>query len=159
MKYIHGTTEFHIEEECVLSLGKFDGLHRGHETLLEHMMEQKNKGCATVLFTFAIPPRPGRINEVQKVLTTNEEKVAICEEQGIDYLIEYPFTKEVMTMEPEAFIEMLASSMKIRGIVVGTDFHFGHNCHHLTTIKPYSSIPCYKKPSLYFLLLILYYYK
>ena len=29
MKYIHGTTEFHIEEECVLSLGKFDGLHRG----------------------------------------------------------------------------------------------------------------------------------
>ena len=40
MKYIHGTTEFHIEEECVLSLGKFDGLHRGHETLLEHMMEQ-----------------------------------------------------------------------------------------------------------------------
>ena len=48
MKYIHGTTEFHIEEECVLSLGKFDGLHRGHETLLEHMMEQKNKGCATV---------------------------------------------------------------------------------------------------------------
>ena len=127
MKYIHGTTEFHIEEECVLSLGKFDGLHRGHETLLEHMMEQKNKGCATVLFTFAIPPRPGRINEVQKVLTTNEEKVAICEEQGIDYLIEYPFTKEVMTMEPEAFIEMLASSMKIRGIVVGTDFHFGHN--------------------------------
>ena len=126
MKYIHGTTEFHIEEECVLSLGKFDGLHRGHETLLEHMMEQKNKGCATVLFTFAIPPRPGRINEVQKVLTTNEEKVAICEEQGIDYLIEYPFTKEVMTMEPEAFIEMLASSMKIRGIVVGTDFHFGY---------------------------------
>ena len=62
MKYIHGTTEFHIEEECVLSLGKFDGLHRGHETLLEHMMEQKNKGCATVLFTFAIPPRPGRIS-------------------------------------------------------------------------------------------------
>ena len=113
MKYIHGTTEFHIEEECVLSLGKFDGLHRGHETLLEHMMEQKNKGCATVLFTFAIPPRPGRINEVQKVLTTNEEKVAICEEQGIDYLIEYPFTKEVMTMEPEAFIEMLASSMAL----------------------------------------------
>ena len=40
MKYIHGTTEFHIEEECVLSLGKFDGLHRGHETLLEHMMEK-----------------------------------------------------------------------------------------------------------------------
>ena len=105
MKYIHGTTEFHIEEECVLSLGKFDGLHRGHETLLEHMMEQKNKGCATVLFTFAIPPRPGRINEVQKVLTTNEEKVAICEEQGIDYLIEYPFTKEVMTMEPEALLK------------------------------------------------------
>ena len=113
MKYIHGTTEFHIEEECVLSLGKFDGLHRGHETLLEHMMEQKNKGCATVLFTFAIPPRPGRINEVQKVLTTNEEKVAICEEQGIDYLIEYPFTKEVMTMEQIFISDITAAEITI----------------------------------------------
>ena len=142
MKYIHGTTEFHIEEECVLSLGKFDGLHRGHETLLEHMMEQKNKGCATVLFTFAIPPRPGRINEVQKVLTTNEEKVAICEEQGIDYLIEYPFTKEVMTMEPEAFIEMLASSHifpadgNLRGGYVQNENLFQPQCHGFSWKKP-----------------------
>ena len=75
MKYIHGTTEFHIEEECVLSLGKFDGLHRGHETLLEHMMEQKNKGCATVLFTFAIPPRPGRITPAAFSITSAEAAI------------------------------------------------------------------------------------
>ena len=45
MKYIKNTTEFFIEEPTVISLGKFDGIHRGHELLLEELMKQK-KGKA-----------------------------------------------------------------------------------------------------------------
>lgn len=127
MEYIKGTTEFGIEEECVISLGKFDGLHRGHELLLTNMMEKKNKGLAAVLFTFDIPPRPNELNTVQKVLTTNDEKVAICSRHGIDYLIECPFTPEIMNMEPEDFIQMLVKSLHVKCVVAGTDFRFGHN--------------------------------
>lgn len=127
MEYIRGTTEFAIEEDCVISLGKFDGLHRGHELLLENMMAKKEKGLAAVLFTFDIPPRPLALDTVQKVLTTNDEKVEICSRYGIDYLIECPFTPEIMNMEPEDFIHMLVESLHVKCIVAGTDFRFGHN--------------------------------
>ena len=43
MKYIKNTTEFYIEENTVLSLGKFDGIHRGHELLLSHMAAKKKR--------------------------------------------------------------------------------------------------------------------
>ena len=127
MEYIKGTTEFKIEKSSVISLGKFDGIHKGHELLLEHMMKKKEEGLSTVLFTFDVPPRPDSLQENQKVLTTNEEKMQICESEGIDYLIECPFTPEIMHMEAEHFIQMLVERLHMKCVVVGTDFHFGHN--------------------------------
>lgn len=127
MKYIKNTTEFLIEEPTVISLGKFDGIHRGHELLLEELMNQKKNGLATVIFTFDIPPKKSLSNEEQKVLTTNEEKMHMFASFGIDYLIECPFTPEVMNMEAEHFIEMLVERLSVKCIVAGEDFCFGHN--------------------------------
>ena len=50
MKYLKNTTEFYIEEPTVLSLGKFDGIHRGHELLMEHLASKKEAGLAAVIF-------------------------------------------------------------------------------------------------------------
>lgn len=47
MKYLKNTTEFYIEEPTVLSLGKFDGIHRGHELLMEHLAIQKGSGTCS----------------------------------------------------------------------------------------------------------------
>ena len=127
MKYIKNTTEFLIKEPTAISLGKFDGIHRGHELLLEELMHQKKKGLATVVFTFDIPPRKTICDEEQKVLTTNEEKMHMFATFGIDYLIECPFTPEVMNMEAECFIEMLVKQLSVKCIVAGEDFCFGHN--------------------------------
>ena len=44
MKYIRNTTDFYIEENTVLSLGKFDGIHRGHEQLLQYFAKKKDEG-------------------------------------------------------------------------------------------------------------------
>ena len=57
MKYIRNTTDFYIEENTVLSLGKFDGIHRGHEQLLQYFAKKKDEGLAGAIFTFDIPPR------------------------------------------------------------------------------------------------------
>lgn len=127
MKYIRNTTDFYIEENTVLSLGKFDGIHRGHELLLEYLSAKKEEGLAGVIFTFDIPPRKNVERIEAKVLTTNEEKMHIFEQFGIDYLVECPFTREIMCMEAEDFIEKIVGQLHVKCMVVGEDFHFGHN--------------------------------
>ncbi len=127
MKYITKTLGFKIEEPTAVTLGKFDGLHRGHELLMQNVLECSRKyKVASVAFTFDMPPR-NRVEEiVANVLTTNDEKQYIFEKQGIDYLIECPFTPEVMAMEPEAFIKWIVDSLNMKYVVVGDDFRFGH---------------------------------
>ena len=128
MEYIKQSITFEIKEPTVLSLGKFDGLHRGHELLMEYMAEKKQerKDLKAVIFTFDIPPR-GQFSDVPvQVLTTNQEKMKLFESIGIDYLIECPFTREIMCMEPETFIEKIALQLNVKYMVVGTDFRFGH---------------------------------
>lgn len=127
MKYIRNTVDFQIEEDTVISLGKFDGIHRGHELLMERLAEKKREGLKAAIFTFDIPPRRNVQHVEAKVLTTNEEKMHIFEEMGIDYLIECPFTEEVMHVEPEDFIRMLVERLHVKCIVAGEDFRFGHN--------------------------------
>ena len=127
MKYIRNTVDFQIEEDTVISLGKFDGIHRGHELLMERLAEKKREGLKAAIFTFDIPPRRNVQHVEAKVLTTNEEKMHIFEEMGIDYLIECPFTEEVMHMEPEDFIWMVVERLHVKCIVAGEDFRFGHN--------------------------------
>ena len=127
MIYIRNTTDFYIEENTAISLGKFDGIHRGHELLLEHLAAQKERGLAGVIFTFDIPPRQNVERTEAKVLTTSREKRDMFEQMGIDYLVECPFTKEIMCMEPEAFINKMVRQLHVKCIVVGEDFRFGHN--------------------------------
>ncbi len=127
MIYSKNTTTFEIEENTVLSLGKFDGVHRGHEFLMETLLEKKKSGLKTVIFTFDIPPRRNVQHVEAKVLTTNREKMRHLEKMGIDYLIECPFTQEIMCMEAEDFIRWIAEKLHVRCFVVGDDFHFGHN--------------------------------
>lgn len=128
MKYIRNTTDFYIEENTVLSLGKFDGIHRGHEQLLQYFAKKKDEGLAGAIFTFDIPPRRNVQNVEAKVLTTNEEKRHMFERLGIDYVVECPFTQEIMCMEPEDFIAKIVRQLHVKCMVVGEDFHFGHNC-------------------------------
>ena len=127
MKYISKTLDFHVDEPSVITMGKFDGLHRGHETLIEILKAKTSTdSLKSIVFTFDIPPRSEVTGVEAKVLTTNEEKHYIFEEAGVDYLIECPFTKDVMCMEPRTFVEWIVKNLNVRCIVVGKDFHFGH---------------------------------
>lgn len=128
MEYIKHTTEFQIAEPTVISLGKFDGIHRGHEHLMKYLAVKKKQGLKTVVFTFDIPPRQKVEKAYEtKVLTTNIEKVHLFSQHGLDYLVECPFTSEIMHMEPEDFVAMIVERLRVKAIVVGTDFRFGHN--------------------------------
>lgn len=119
MKDIRETTEFRIEEPTAISLGKFDGLHQGHQTLIERILKKQKEGLAAAIFTFDFGPRPS--------LMTAAERREMLESQGMDYLIECPFVPEISHMEPEAFVrEILVERLHARYLAVGTDFHFGY---------------------------------
>ncbi len=126
MKYIKNTTDFYIEEPTVMSLGKFDGIHRGHELLMERLSEKKEEGLAAVIFTFDIPPRKNLSQPEAQVLTTNEEKMHMFERLGVDYLVECPFNREIMCMEAEDFIEKVVRRLHVKCFVAGEDFRFGY---------------------------------
>jgi len=126
MKYFRNKTEVYINEPTVVTLGKFDGLHMGHKFLFQHLLQFKKEGLKTVLFTFDRPPGNEIDHHLHQVLTTNPEKEYVFETCGIDYLIEYPFTHDVMEMEAEDFLVMLMKKLNIKAIVAGEDFRFGY---------------------------------
>ena len=128
MEYITETTDFQIEEPAVVTIGKFDGRHRGHQKLLKQMLEVKaERGLKTAVFTFDMTPGSLVEGKKQTVITTNLERRNNLERIGIDYLVEYPFTKETARMAPEDFVrDILVSRMHARVIVVGTDCSFGY---------------------------------
>lgn len=127
MIYISNTTEFQIQRPTAITLGKFDGLHRGHELLMKNLMLKcQNMGYASVAFTFDIPPI-FKVEEIRyKQLLTRREKTEVFEQTGLDYLIECPFREQVRNMLPEEFIRWMTESLQVKCFVVGEDFHFGY---------------------------------
>lgn len=127
MKYICKTLDFKIEEPTVISFGKFDGLHRGHELLVQWMKQlKKEKDLKSVAFTFDIPPKTHLLSLEQKSLTTKKEKLYIFAQSGVDYLVECPFVDAVRQMQAEEFIAWIVKSLHVKQIVVGTDFRYGY---------------------------------
>ncbi|MCI8662063.1 MAG: bifunctional riboflavin kinase/FAD synthetase [Hungatella sp.] len=128
MKCFIGETEFKINKPAVVTIGKFDGRHKGHQKLLGRMMEFKRKyGYETAVFTFDMAPVSRLSGTAQKVITTNQERRNNMEKMGIDYLAEYPFTRDVIHLSAEDFVKkILIDKMNAKAIVVGTDCGFGY---------------------------------
>lgn len=123
-----GTTDFKIDEPTVVTIGKFDGRHKGHQKLLGRMLEfKRQKGYQAAVFTFDSAPAARISGKDQKVITTNQERRNNMAKMGIDWLVEYPFTSDVVHLCAEAFVrEILIGKMNAKAIVVGTDCAFGY---------------------------------
>ena len=119
MKIIKGTTEFQIQEETAISLGKFDGFHQGHQLLVDRVLQKKREGLKSLIFTFDFRDRP--------VLLLPEERRRMLGKRGVDYLLECPFVESISHMEAEKFVrEILVRRLHVRYLAVGTDFRFGY---------------------------------
>lgn len=85
-------------ETSAVTLGKFDGLHRGHQKLMNCIREKKEDNCKAVIFTFDVSPVVRLLHTPAKGLLTNEEREELACERGMDILVECPFTDELMHM-------------------------------------------------------------
>ncbi len=126
MEIIANTTDFYLDRETAVAIGKFDGIHIGHRRLLEEIREKKKDGLCACVFTFDPAPAVLFGQSDGKELTTKEEKHVLFERAGVDILIEFPMTHETAATAPETFAtEILAERMQARFLAAGSDLSFG----------------------------------
>lgn len=115
---------------CVLGLGTFDGVHRGHRALLAEVIGQaREHRLPAVVFSFDHPPRrllhpEGFLGE----LTTPEEKFGLLLATGIDWVVFRPFDGTFAHTSPGEFVRtVILDQLQARLVCVGFNFHFGHD--------------------------------
>ncbi|MBQ5789979.1 MAG: riboflavin biosynthesis protein RibF [Thermoguttaceae bacterium] len=112
----------------VLSVGKFDGLHRGHAEILARLTETaRRRGAPAVVFTFDPPPALAlRPNAPYPLLCDVEQKIALFERLDLDALVLFPTTKAFLSRSAAEFIdETVVGVFGATGLVEGEDFRFG----------------------------------
>ncbi|NJC25101.1 bifunctional riboflavin kinase/FAD synthetase [Neolewinella antarctica] len=113
----------------VVTIGSFDGVHRGHQQLLRRIVKlATQRGGESIVITF--DPHPRTVLQPEddslRLLSTTEEKARYCEDLGIDHLIVVPFTLEFARQDPAAYVEnFLVKYCQPDRIVVGYDHRFG----------------------------------
>ncbi len=116
MKYYSGTTDFASDLPSAVTLGKFDGMHRGHQKLFQKVCSQEGMNRTA----FIIAPE-----DVPCLLTKGEKQEKLLH-WGFDTAIDCPYVPQILSMTPEDFIEkILVERLKVRYITVGSDFRFG----------------------------------
>lgn len=119
-----------LEEPTVVTVGSFDGVHRGHRALLQRLTTiARSEGLRSVVVTFDPHPRIalGRAEGLQ-LLTTSAEKEALLADAGVDYLVVLPFDRHYAQQCGEAFArEFLMGKLQARVLVAGYNHRFGHD--------------------------------
>ncbi|NNF57318.1 MAG: bifunctional riboflavin kinase/FAD synthetase [Rhodothermaceae bacterium] len=125
----YGYDEITRDDRAVLTTGTFDGVHRGHQAILQYLVERAEAvgGRATVV-TFDPHPRAVLGGSPVPLLTTLDERADLVETLGLDRVVVLPFTRDLSMVEPEAYVEdVLLGVIGMQEIVIGYDHRFGRN--------------------------------
>lgn len=112
------------EGELAAALGSFDGLHLGHRQVIGNTLSAP--GLRPAVITFQQNPSFSLQKKPVPLLTTNEQKLALLEEMGVEVVYLLPFDR-IRDMEPEDFVEALYRVCRIRALSCGFNFRFGKN--------------------------------
>lgn len=125
MEYITGKTNFKLNN-TVVTIGKFDCFHKGHQLLFRIGAEIKADGMKQVIFSFMNNPSDVVNQAVSRHVLSQNERSFHAEKCGADYFIEYPFDDLIRNMSPEEFTEkILIEKLGAKAVVCGDDFRFG----------------------------------
>lgn len=128
MKVINSQLTYDLTRGVYIALGSFDGLHKGHLSLLSEVkrLAKENDGISAV-FTFSKHPLEEICPEkAPKLIMENSYKLNILEKENIDIVIMKDFNEKFMKQHPEDFIKMLLNEFNVKGIVVGFNNKFGY---------------------------------
>ena len=118
----------HPFHNSVVTIGNFDGVHKGHQALLASAVKKASEiGGRSVAVTF--DPHPRRVlsnGDHPPLITINEQKVELIKACGVDVLVTVPFTKEFATIDARHFVtDLLIGKLGMKAIIVGNDYYFG----------------------------------
>ena len=119
MEYVKIEGQFPKFTRCAVTLGKFDGIHRGHRKLIQTILDRKSEyGELAVVMAF--------VSDRQTILTSEERRI-LLEKMGVDVLLECPLNDQMKHMKADVFIrQILKGDLQASCVVVGEDFRFGH---------------------------------
>lgn len=131
MNIYEGLADFSPVTNAVVTSGTFDGVHLGHQKILQRIRKIADEiQGETVMITFW--PHPRLVLQPDdhqlRLLSTFEEKAKLLREAGIDHLLTIPFTKEFSNLSSEEFIQkVLIEGIQTKRLVIGYDHRFGKN--------------------------------
>ncbi len=131
MKVHHSIQNFKEKKHSsILTIGTFDGVHIGHQKIIERLNQIKDHPKdKSMILTFY--PHPRRVlhhgNEI-KMLNTFDEKIQLLDKFDLDHLVVEPFTAEFSRLSALGFVrDILVNQLYIKKLVIGYDHHFGKN--------------------------------
>ncbi len=113
----------------VVAIGNFDGVHRGHQALINEAAEAA-RATGRPVGVMIFEPHPREFfhpEESHFRLTTLAQKLAVFEAMGLDFVVVVPFDAELVTLDPADFVgKVLVEGLHVRHVVIGFDFYYGH---------------------------------
>jgi len=128
MKVTKGLKNALSSHPSILTLGTFDGIHKGHKTIISKLTsESKKYDLKSIILTFFPHPRNIVSSKKIKSISTIDEKIQIFSELDLDELIIQNFNKSFSEMGAEEFIKLLVNNLNLKKIIVGYNHRFGKN--------------------------------
>ena len=120
---------FMAEEESILTIGVFDGVHRGHGYLMSRLksIASGKRGRSGVITFTNHPASIVHRNFQPSFLTSLDERLSLLTETGVDFIAPVTFDHQVAQLKARDFISLLQCYLGMKGLVVGPDFSMGHN--------------------------------
>lgn len=141
MRFIDSTIT-QVGKNPVVTIGAFDGVHRGHQEILKRLKLKATEydGCSVVISFWPHPRHVIQKDHLIKLLNTPEEKRDLLESFGIDYFIELPFTADFAKIDSRTFIQdYLVGRYKMKYFLLGYNHHFGKDrLGNIITIQKYA---------------------
>lgn len=130
MKITHNYLNFSTSKKTIVTIGTFDGVHIGHQKIIEQLLHaSKKKNEISILLTFFPHPRMVLQKDSKiKLINTIDEKSHLLKNLGLDELIIHPFDKKFSRLSAFEFVrDILVDKLNISKLIIGYDHHFGKN--------------------------------
>jgi riboflavin biosynthesis protein ribF len=130
VREITDITTFTTQQPTVLTIGTFDGVHLGHQKIVERVVTTaRQEGLLATVFTFFPHPRMVvQHDKGLKLIHTSEEKKQLLQQLGVDLLVVQPFNEAFAQLSAEEFVStILVQRLNVKKVIIGYDHRFGRN--------------------------------